>query len=130
MTMAFGEDCLVENAARYLSGRTPPWPDCDQRETRLTMRVRDVVTALMRCRSGLRREAPLADGMIERAMQAAEENTGRAPVWFVRHRQSCGIEPAVGPMIVVGELPEMIDAHRIPSRGSAPSLPRFRLPKW
>jgi hypothetical protein len=122
MTMAFGEDCLVENAASYLSGRAPPWPDCDQRETRLTMRVRDVVTALMRCRSGLRREAPLADGMIERAMQAAEENTGRAPVLLVRHRQRCAIEPAVGQVVVGGERPEMIDAHRVASRGSAPRL--------
>ena len=66
--------------------------------------------------------------VIERAMQAAEENTGRAPVLLIRHRQCGGIEPAVGPMIVVGVPPEIIDAHRGPSRSANVSL--IPIPKW
>ena len=62
MTIAFGEDCLVEGAARYLSGRVPL--------------------------------------------------------------------PAVGPAIGGGELPKMIDVHRVPLRGSVPGLAWSRLPDW
>src|SRR6266700_4908919 len=58
--LAFGADCAVESAAGQSSDRASPYPVFDQRETRLTMRVRDVATALMRCRSGLRRAAPSA----------------------------------------------------------------------
>jgi hypothetical protein len=46
-----GEVGAVESAAGQLSNRASPWPGCDQRETRLMMRVGDVATAFMRCRS-------------------------------------------------------------------------------
>jgi hypothetical protein len=51
MSMAFGASCAVERPDGDLSGRASPWPGCDQRETRLTLRVGDVAAALMRCRS-------------------------------------------------------------------------------
>jgi hypothetical protein len=51
MTMSFWEVGAVPSAAGQLPDRASPWPGCDQRETRLAMRVRDVVAALMRCRS-------------------------------------------------------------------------------
>ncbi len=60
--------------------------------------------------------------VVERAVQAAEEDAEGAPVVLVRQRKGGGIEPAVGPVIVGGELPEMIDAHPWSPAGSTGNL--------
>jgi hypothetical protein len=51
--------------------------------------------------------------MVERAMQAAEENPGGTAIGFVRHLERRGIESAVCPVIIVGKLPEIINAHGV-----------------
>jgi hypothetical protein len=44
-------------------------------------------------------------------MQAAEEHARALPVLRLGHRQRRGIDALVGPMIVIGKLPEAFDAH-------------------
>ena len=57
-------------------------------------------------------EAICKQQMIERAVQVAEEHAGRATVLFLAHVQCGYIETAIGPVVVVGKLPEAFDAHR------------------
>jgi hypothetical protein len=49
--------------------------------------------------------------MVKRSVQAAEEHADVLPVLRLGHGEGSGIEALVGPMIVVGKLPEVLDAH-------------------
>src|SRR5262245_12013966 len=62
--------------------------------------------------------------VIEGAMQAAEEYAGGAAVGFVRHGERGRVEAPIGPMVVVGELPEVFESHQTnpAERGSIPAL--------
>jgi hypothetical protein len=51
--------------------------------------------------------------MIERAMQAAKENSRRAAVLLLGQVQCGGIDASIGPVIVIRELSEVLDAHRL-----------------
>jgi hypothetical protein len=50
--------------------------------------------------------------MVERAMKAAEENAGRETIGLHRYLQGSGVEAKIGPVVVVGKLPEIFDRHR------------------
>jgi len=49
--------------------------------------------------------------MVERAMQAAEEDAGHLAIMFVGQFQCRAVEPHVRPVIIGRELPEVFDRH-------------------
>ena len=49
--------------------------------------------------------------MIQRAVQAAEENAGGPAVLFLGDCEGGAVDPKVGPAIIVGKLPKDLDRH-------------------